>query len=173
MEESSIKEFIMADVIYPIIKNPHFTNPSMTKIRLTLVNESGTSSTAELTIPADRKPGTNKMWDRIAAEFDVSKMEEDLKFRLGQVERQRKFQAEKEQAAKENEKLRFLFAQKVEALKLPFVKNGKEEYKKLIRKSPDMFTLNFVIYKIAEDHMKENSMEISDFIEMIEDSLYE
>lgn len=160
-------------ITYPIIKNPQFMNASLTKLRMTLVNENGSSSVAEMTIPADRPPGVNKMWDRIAAEFDVSKMEEDLKARLAQQERQRKFQAEKQQAAKENEKLRFLFAQKVEALKLPFIKNGKEEYKKLIRKSPDMFTLNFVIYKLAEDYMKENSMEIADFIDMIEDSLYE
>lgn len=163
----------MTETVYPIIKNPHFINGSMTKIRLTLINENGSSSVAELTIPADRKPGANKMWDRIAAEFDVNQMEQDLKRRIAHIDKQRKFQAEKQQAAKENEKLRVLFAQKVEALKLPFIKNGKDEYKKLIRKSPDMFTLNFVIYKIAEDYMKENSMDMSDFIEMIEDSLYE
>ena len=163
----------MSETIYPIIKNPHFTNASMTKVRLTLENENGSSSIAELVISPDRQPGANKMWDRIASEFDVAKMEEDLKARFAQLERQKKFEAEKAQAARENEKLRILFGQKVEALKLPFIVNGPDEYKRLIRKSPDLFILQFVLYKLAEDYMKNKSLTLSDFIDEIEEFQYQ
>jgi hypothetical protein len=158
-------------VIYPIIKNPVFVDAKMSTIRMTLQNENGTTSIAEFVVPKNKELGVNKFWDRIVSEFNVKKMEQNFKNNVKKAQEIEKYKQDKRLAARENEILKILFAKKVEALKLPFVANGPEENKRLIRKSPDLFTLHFVLYKLSEEYMQKNSLSLLEFIEQIEESI--
>lgn len=148
-----------------------FIDSKMSTIRMTLENENGTKSIAEFVVPKNKELGVNKFWDRIVSEFNVKKMEQIYKDNAERARQIEKFRQDKQLAAKENEILRILFAKKVEALKLPFIANGPEEYKRVIRKSPDLFTLHFVLYKLSEEYMQKNSLSLLDFIEQIEESV--
>lgn len=161
------------NIVYPIIKDARFVNSSLNRIRMQLQDINGSISVAEFVLPAGRQSGVNKFWDRIQSEFDVKKLENDFRALVDRTTKFNKFKAEKEQASKENEKLRILFGRKVEALKLPFVANGPEENKKLIRKCPDLATLNYILHKIADKYIEDNSLSLLDFIEQMEDSMYE
>lgn len=154
---------------YPIIKNPQFVDLEKTKVRMTLVQENGTESVAELTVPANKERGINEFWDRIMDEFDVEKMRKDRNNLETRMRQDAEMQAKKRKATVENEKLKQLFDMKMAAFNLPFVASAADADKAAVRRAPTPLMLNLVVTQLAVKYLEENNMSFLDLFDLLDD----
>jgi hypothetical protein len=152
-----------------IIKNPHFVDVEKTKVRFELINDSGVTSVAELTVPPKMARGVNAMWDRILDEFDVEKMRRERNELETRRRRQQEFDRKKRLAAEENNKLKILFDAKMKAFEMPFIANAEDKIKTAIRRAPDMLMLNIIIHHQMMNYMSEKNMSFIDVFDELDD----
>lgn len=162
MEKDSL---IMANTI----KNPEYVDLQKTRVKFTLVSESGIESVAELTVPPNKERGVNKYWDRIMDEFDI----EEMRQRRNSLETER-MRAEDHRREKikndvEVNRLRQLFDAKAKVFELPFVKDADVETKAAIRRAPTAEVLNFIVSDITKKYLDENNMTYTDYLDYLED----
>lgn len=157
---------------YPIIKNPRFTNPSKTKLIVTLVDENGKATNAEMVVPEGRAKGVNPIWDRIMEEHDIKKMEKEREDRDRQVMTQRRYEEKKKLAAVENEKMRILFNMKLEFFNLPFAKDLTIEEKAMIRRAPDQLMLHMAMTLVLIKYSERTGTSLLDMFDLMEDAKY-
>lgn len=162
MEEDRL---IMSDTI----KNPEYVDLKKTKVRFTLVSDTGVESVAELTVPQNKQRGVNKYWDRIMDEFDIEEMRN--RRNILETERMRAEQHRKEKIKNEVEinRLRHLFDAKARIFELPFIKESDIETKAAIRRAPTIEVLNFIVSDITKKYIKENNMTYNDYLDYLED----
>ena len=154
---------------YPIIKNPQFVDLEKTKVRMTLVQENGTESVAELAVPKDKARGVNEFWDRIMDEFDIEQMRKDRNNLETRMRQDAEMQAKKRKASVENEKLKQLFDMKMTAFNLPFVANASDADKAAVRRAPSPMMLNLVVIQLATKYLEENEMSFLDLFDLLDD----
>lgn len=151
------------------VKNPQFIDLEKTRVRFTIVQENGTSNTAELTVPENQARGVNPYWDQILDNFDVLEMRK----RRNEEEQRRRKQLEvddkKKKAHEENIRLRDLFNKKMKSFDIPFIKEAPDNIKSAIRRAPDIDTLNFILNTYTLDFMKQNNMDFVAYLDYLDD----
>lgn len=151
------------------IVNPEYIDLEKTRVRFTLVYDSGISSIAELQVPPNKERDVNPYWDKIMDEFDIEKMRRDRNDL--EIERQRlmEFEDKKRKSAIENESLRQLFNAKMKIFDLPFIQSAPTEIKSAIRRAPDMTMLNVVLSHQINKHIEETGISFLDLFDLLEE----
>ena len=154
---------------YPILKNPEFVDLQKSVARVTLVDESGVETVTEFKVPAKWAKGVNPLWDRILSEFNVDKMRRDRNNLETRKTQDKQLADKKRKAAAESEKLRQLFAAKMNLFNLPFVANAPDTDKAAVRRAPDMTMLNLVASHLVTKYLDEKQMSFLDLFDEIDD----
>lgn len=151
------------------IKNPHFLDLEKTRVRFTLVQENGTTSVAELTVPKDQARGVNTHWDYILDHFDIAEMKK--KRNEEEIRRRKAVEVEdkKRKAHEENIRLKNLFIKKMKSFDLPYIKEAPEDIKSAIRRAPDIDILNLILSTYTLQFIKEKEMTFVDYLDYLDD----
>ncbi len=155
-----------------ILEKVEFANNELTRVRFFIVNkDTGSRQLAELSVPANFEKGKNRYWDKILEQHTVSELKDKRRKLIQLSKAQAEANKKKQKTTKESIDLRELFRYKALYMKLPFVVT--DEQKSLIRKAPNRFCLDAMVFKFMHDYINSNNPDIEDLYDEIEDIFYE
>lgn len=156
------------------LRKIEFTSTEYAKVRFEILNtRTGEAKFAETAVPENYEKGKNKYWDKILEITTVEKLKEKRQIKEEKGKALIEARNKQIESEIENEKLKELFNMKAYYFNMPFVENASDDDKGLIRKSPNIFTLQYIVQKLMDKYVDENNMTLDDLIEEIEDRDFE
>lgn len=152
------------------IVNPRWVDSKKSIVEFQVVNEDGSHKNLTFHVPEQR--GMNMFWDYIQDNFDLSKMDEELKTAEERWRANQKYMEIKHDADREAREMSELFKTKSAMFDLPWIQEGPSEVKTAIRRAQNKAVVESIVAAELYKHIYVDGNKYNDVLDKLDDIIY-